>query len=107
MQRLEPIETKDGVRAFLFKVSNKHQRAWEGALGTARDILARIQSDGDAALSALAKEVDGVEIEPKSFFVPRGEIETQAALLNVEARLAIEAAANRIERFFRKNAIRQ
>jgi len=102
MQRLEPIETKDGVRAFLFKVSNKHQRAWEGALGTARDILARIQSDGDAALSALAKEVDGVEIEPEYFFVPRGEIETQAALLDVEARLAIEAAADRIERFFSK-----
>jgi len=55
MQRLEPIETKDGVRAFLFKVSNKHQRAWEGALGTARDILARIQSDGDARFRRLRK----------------------------------------------------
>ena len=102
MRKFEPIETEDGVRAFLFKAWNKHQRTWESALGTARDILVRVQSDGDAALSALAKEVDGVEVGPEHFFVSRSEIDTQAALLDPEARLAIEASAGHLERFFSK-----
>ncbi|HEX5421250.1 MAG TPA: histidinol dehydrogenase [Gammaproteobacteria bacterium] len=63
------------------------------------EIVARVRSDGDAALFALTRELDGAEIA--SLEVERRELEAAAEELTGAEQYAIRAAAHNIEVFHR------
>ncbi len=65
----------------------------------AEQIIARVRREGDAALRALTRELDGVELE--SLEVERREFDEAAATLTGAERFAIRAAAHNIEVFHR------
>jgi histidinol dehydrogenase len=62
-------------------------------------IIARVRNDGDAALRALALELDGVELD--SFEVSRTEIQRALDAIDQCDRRAMERAARNIERVHR------
>ena len=65
----------------------------------AREIVARVRTEGDAALHAFAREFDGVKLDRLD--VPRDRWETAWAGLPSTVRDALERAARNIERFHR------
>jgi histidinol dehydrogenase len=58
-------------------------------------VIARVRNDGDEALRALARELDGVELE--SLEVPREFLQRSLESLDPETRAAMERAAKNIE----------
>jgi histidinol dehydrogenase len=62
-------------------------------------ILEEVRRDGDAALVALTKRLDGIELEPQELAV--SEAEWAAASLPDDLAMALDEAARRIETFHR------
>lgn len=100
MLKFEPIESLQEARSFLYRVSGRYLKTKEEADQLARMILRGTRAEGDAALLRFAQEIDGVRLDPDAIMVSVSEIETQAALLDPEAKRAIDTAAGRIEKFF-------
>ena len=66
---------------------------------TVRGILKQVREGGDAALSELSRRIEGVELEPGRFRVPREELEQAAQRLEPDLRAAVEAAEANIRAF--------
>ncbi len=64
-----------------------------------REIIERVRSEGDAALVALAREIDGVEMTVEDLSVSRERLEELARGLDPELLSALETAADNIRVF--------
>ena len=62
-------------------------------------ILERVATEGDAAVVALAKQFDGVEMTPSDFLVTPGEIDAATSRVPVATRKAIRAACRQVRDF--------
>ncbi|MCA1812743.1 MAG: histidinol dehydrogenase [Halobacteriales archaeon] len=71
----------------------------EGPREAARRIIARVQTQGDAALRALAKELDGADV--RELEVPRPAMQAAWRGLTAEQRRALTDAARNITTFHR------
>ena len=71
--------------------------AGEGPRAAVKEIIAKVREHGDAALSELTAQFDGVELE--SFRVGDDELDAAVAGLRPELRAAMEQAIDGIERF--------
>jgi histidinol dehydrogenase len=60
-------------------------------------IVARVRREGDAALRALTRELDGVELD--GLFVPKREVDTAGDRVAPDLRRALEASAAAVRRF--------
>ena len=67
-------------------------------------VLADVRRDGDAALRALTRRFDGVEVD--AFAVGRAEFDAADAVVDPALRHAVVRAASRIERFHRAGMAR-
>src|SRR5258708_8935694 len=63
----------------------------------ARDIIARVRRDGDAALLALTQQFDGVRLE--SLAVTKHEFAAAEGVVTAEQHAAIERAIDNVRRF--------
>jgi len=72
---------------------------------TVRDILNRVKSSGDRALSDLSEKFDGVVL--KSLRVSASEIAESATRVPAELREAIDVAKSNIEKFHRSQLIKE
>lgn len=64
-----------------------------------REIIRRVRAEGDAALSAYTRELDGVAVPPAGLRLTPAEIGAGAASASAELRQAVERAAGNIRRF--------
>ena len=62
-------------------------------------IVERVRREGDAALVALTRELDGVELDPGGLRVVPARLEALAAAVEPEVRAALELAAGNVRRF--------
>jgi len=62
-------------------------------------LLERVEDEGDAAVTAMAKRFDGVELTPDQFRVSPGEIEAATSRVPVATRKAIRTACRQVKDF--------
>lgn len=86
-----PPELRRGGRAFWLA-----QRKVEEEV---RAIIDRVAREGDAALSALSRELDGVETPATGFRVPLAKLEEAAAAVPEELKKALLKARDNVARF--------
>ncbi|HSR55238.1 MAG TPA: histidinol dehydrogenase [Alphaproteobacteria bacterium] len=63
------------------------------------DILARVRSEGDAALIALTRQFDNLELTADTLAIPSTDMEAAEAACPAEALKALDSAAERIEAY--------
>src|SRR6218665_701626 len=80
-----------------------------GADAATRDAVARIiervRQDGDTAVRALTRELDGVDLAPSVWSVPRASWAEARGRLPAALRSALELAAERVRRYHERQAI--
>lgn len=67
-----------------------------------RDIIQRVQREGDSAIVEYTKRFDKVELSPESMEVPYEELENAYNEIEEDVRSALEIAHERIRRFHQK-----
>ena len=72
---------------------------------TVREILRQVRREGDAGLVALTRKIEGVELEPGQFRVPREVLEEAERDLQPELRAAVEEAAANIHAFHERQKV--
>src|SRR5439155_23943803 len=94
---LEALSSAD--RAALLQRTTGAEPALERVRPSVAQILERVRTQGDAALRALARELDGVELE--SLEIPRARWDEARDRLDPALRSALERAARNIATFHR------
>ena len=68
-------------------------------LDGARPIVEAVAREGDAALSRLARELDGADVPPGGLAVTRAEFDAAERAVDAEVRAALETAVDAVRRF--------
>ena len=88
--------------ALLEKLKNRMDNKFDEALRTAREIIADVKADGDAAVKRYTSKFDGVETD--NFFMSDDEINKIFARCDKELVKIMEKAARNIEEYHRTQA---
>ena len=80
---------------------NANRDADEDVSRVVREIIADVRRDGDAALVALARRFDGVELTPQTLRVPQADIDAAFNATDPKLIAALNLAAERIEAYHR------
>lgn len=99
---LAPMRVLDGLETAL-RWCEERRRTYAGGdaavASSVREIVARVQRDGDAALLDLTEAHDGVR--PASPLVPRADLDAAAGHIEPDLAAAIRLAAERVEAYYR------
>jgi len=93
------ISGTKGFSRFLEKLTHRGEAGFEDVARSVRDILEQVRKHGDRALLQSTRKYDRWKATPKKLRVSRRDMEVAWKSLNREERVALEFAAERIERF--------
>src|SRR5690242_5426529 len=84
----QPARTNDRLKAILGRMSGPPA----AVVARVAEIIERVRVEGDSALIALTRELDGVELTPATLRVSRARLEELAAGVAPEVRDALRVA---------------
>lgn len=87
---------RSGDKTALEHFLQSRRRREAAALGTAREILAAVRREGDAALIRFSRKYDGIDLRETGMTVPPGEIRAARRRADREFIASIEKAAQNI-----------